>query len=423
MTSGLSEQELEDLIKQVNKKNVEGKTHTLGQKGTLEDVKTFLDRIRKKMPRHVKATRAKKVLSLEEVLADLLRVAARYGKIDIVKYLVETEGADVNKKRPETLTALRTAVKGSHVECVKFLLEAGADPNCVWYGYTLLVDAIYSVECVKLLISAGADVNEVNEMGRFPLQAAVDCWNAECVKVLLEAGANVNQMDRQRRTALMKAAKTGQTDSVKLLLESGADVNHRNENGERALMLAVQNGKVHCVKLLLDAGAEVNFVTHEKDSPLNCCWRRLKSLFVSCAKLTKTEAVVKLLLAAGAKVNFPERGTLTTIQHNEDKHRAKRERSALLALTAGEQNLAFRSVKHPSSEAIFFSEPGLDDLTLKNLSRRAIRKHLLSIDKHTNLFMRISRLQMYIPEILVSYLLFGCHLEVDWEELDRVSGR
>ncbi len=59
-----------------------------------------------------------------------------------------------------------------------------------------------------------------------------------------------------------------------------------------------------------------------------------------------------------------------------------------------------------------------DDLGLKNQCRKVIRKHLLTLDPHTKIFMRIPQLQMTphragIPEYLVSYLLYEQSLEVD----------
>ncbi len=61
---------------------------------------------------------------------------------------------------------------------------------------------------------------------------------------------------------------------------------------------------------------------------------------------------------------------------------------------------------------------------LKNQCRKVTRKHLLTLDPHTNLFVRVHQLKRRhdrpgLPEKLVSYLLFEQSVEVDQEELEE----
>ncbi len=421
--AGLSKEDLEDFIKVLSKKTVAQVSHDVVEGGALTDVVYFLDRIRTKTPRHVKAARAKKVLSMEEVVEEMLYTAVSEGKLDIVKYLMETEGADVNPRKRDAHTPLRAAVRTDHAECVKFLLEAGADPNKDYCRYTLLVDFVKrsSVQCVELLVKAGADVNEVNAYGAFPLESAVGC--TERVQLLLKSGADVNQADNFGQTALMAAA-TSDTDCLKVLLKAGAEVNHEDVNGRKAVLKATDFGFPHCVKLLLDAGAEMNFATSEGDTPLNCSWIRAFSKKTSNDKLLKMEAVVKLILAAGANVNMPPGHTQG---FNSDYTVVPdvvpgdpREKVPLLVFAAGEKRVMFQRPKGMTTEPYYFHPNDWNNIDLKNQCRKFIRKHLLSLDEHTNLFVRVQRLKNYISEILVSYLLYGCDLEVDWEELDRI---
>ena len=44
-------------------------------------------------------------------------------------------------------------------------------------------------------------------------------------------------------------------------------------------------------------------------------------------------------------------------------------------------------------------------LNLKHICRRMIRKHLLKLDRHKNLFVRIP--QLGLPSIITEYLLYG----------------
>ena len=45
---------------------------------------------------------------------------------------------------------------------------------------------------MEILINAGADVNGYDRHGNTPLSAATEKGHAQCVKLLIEAGADVN---------------------------------------------------------------------------------------------------------------------------------------------------------------------------------------------------------------------------------------
>jgi ankyrin repeat protein len=59
-----------------------------------------------------------------------LGLAAYFGKLEIVKYLIKA-GAEVNSPSKNSLgvTPLQSAVAGGHLEITRLLLDAGANPN------------------------------------------------------------------------------------------------------------------------------------------------------------------------------------------------------------------------------------------------------------------------------------------------------
>ena len=79
-------------------------------------------------------------------------------------------------------------------------------------------------------------------------EAAKD-GHLDCVKTLMEKGANVNTTDESGRTALMRAAKNGHLDIAEHLLTAGAEVNLANMIGYTALMDAAWKGHVKCVAI------------------------------------------------------------------------------------------------------------------------------------------------------------------------------
>ena len=101
-------------------------------------------------------------------------------------------------------TAISHAINGDHVECVRILLEHGADPNgTAWADLPLLMHAIKAVpdsktiELVLLLIEYGADVNVKYEDPfatsysclTTPLEYAMVACDAVMIKTLVDNGA------------------------------------------------------------------------------------------------------------------------------------------------------------------------------------------------------------------------------------------
>jgi len=94
------------------------------------------------------------------------------------------------------------------------------------------------VECVRLLLEAGADPCEVDEggytSGWTTVYFAALYNHHESLALLLEAGAGAlvdTKMDSNGWTPLAQAAQSGHMECVELLLAAGADVELRVQNG------------------------------------------------------------------------------------------------------------------------------------------------------------------------------------------------
>src|SRR5688572_2975410 len=92
-------------------------------------------------------------------LASDLFQAIRANDCKTVKRLVrDTESA--NAKNANQTTALMYAALHADAQCMKYLMDKGADPNVASpTGATALMWAAGDLSKVKLLISRGADVN------------------------------------------------------------------------------------------------------------------------------------------------------------------------------------------------------------------------------------------------------------------------
>ncbi len=214
----------------------------------------------------------------------------------LVGDLLKDRDTDVNAREADGATALAHAVYRDHVESVKALLDAGADPDLANdYGITPMNLAMEnrSLSMVKLLLGAGADPNAANWSGETLLMTAARTGFADAMEVLLDAGADVNAQDpRRHQTALMWAISFGYPEGAKTLVEHGADVNAKtirlNEDftplqlegyegsvvhsvpmgGYTPLLFAARTGNMEMSKLLLDNGANVNVVSETDGSPL-----------------------------------------------------------------------------------------------------------------------------------------------------------
>ena len=91
-----------------------------------------------------------------------LMIAARfYGHLETISLLIEN-GADVNAKRNDGVTALMIASLHGDIDIIKFLIENGADVNTKSnHGYTALMGANLQgdIDIIEFLIDKGAVVN------------------------------------------------------------------------------------------------------------------------------------------------------------------------------------------------------------------------------------------------------------------------
>lgn len=108
--------------------------------------------------------------------------------------------------------SLIDAVCTRHLNCISSLIDGGKDVN--------FIDEI----CHFRIIT--------------PLQLASQHGQSDCVRLLIEKGADVNLKDRENWTPLHLASACGHLDCIQLLLDNGADKTLINDRGESAFDLA-----------------------------------------------------------------------------------------------------------------------------------------------------------------------------------------
>lgn len=268
------------------------------------------------------------------------------------------------------LTPLLFAAREGCIECMRALLEGGADINRTDPdGATPLILALLNRnwDAAKFLIERGADVNLWDLSGQGPLYAAVDMntlpvgrrvelpsmdptTGEQIVQLLLEKGANPNAQlklrpkyrnipnDRYRdplivwgTTPLLRAAKAGDIPVMKLLLAHGALANLANSIGVTPLMVAAGDGHINdptrgrfrteedaleCYAMLRGAGADVNARTSLgiADADLKI-WMPGNRTALHAAASRGWNRLVERLVADGAELDVLDSNGLSEIDY------------------------------------------------------------------------------------------------------------
>ena len=204
------------------------------------------------------------------------------------------------------LTPLLYAARENCIECVKVLIERGADidlPDPDGFAPLTIAMLNNNWDIARLLIEAGADVNQWDIYGQSPLHVAVEMAyvgggfggfgggggrrapfdppnetsGAEVVRMLLERGANPNQQmffraprgsgvsaGSRGTTPFHRACASGDVELIRLMLQHGADVRLHQADGESPMMMVLgsrrvsQDQAVEALRVLYEAGADVN---------------------------------------------------------------------------------------------------------------------------------------------------------------------
>ncbi|KAL2801683.1 ankyrin repeat-containing domain protein [Aspergillus granulosus] len=256
-----------------------------------------------------------------------LKNAAHSGHLNVVKVLIEHEGALVMASAGRD--ALIEAAKESHPEIMIYLIGAGADVRtqarlleeaaarngnldilkllyawCPGLGQyesypkrTILSYATQGghIEMAEFLIQTHhVDIHQRDLAGKTALSYAALGGQSEMVDCLVGLGAEVDAIDSKGRTPLFSAATheasiylprrslaSGQEieraiqrrdQTVLALLRHGADVNHRGPDGESALLENAASNRKDMVQLLLEHDANRFLPDIHGKTALNYAW-------------------------------------------------------------------------------------------------------------------------------------------------------
>jgi ankyrin repeat protein len=217
---------------------------------------------------------------------------------------------------------LLTAAWGGHLQVVKVLPEAGADPNAGDPGSTergtgmtaLHIAASHmpravSLQLIEILFNGGADLEAIDFNGRTPLHRAAYHNKVGAARLLLEKGANIAARDSNGDTPLHSACMPRRDPErlLSVLLEWGADVNSKNSNGETAVHAVSRYSTLTTLKLLLEKDVDIDAVNNKGQTALYIATNR--------SDQAKAGLCVQALLAKGANIEARDSNGRTPL-HN-----------------------------------------------------------------------------------------------------------
>lgn len=220
----------------------------------------------------------------------LLQMASIHGQVEIVRYLMNIKGIDVNKaikvdenKMKSNIPLSVLQMSGSsplacacyqgHCEVVKALLEdpgvqvhqlnANNDTPLHWAGCNNYPDIVKRLlECKPHIIPS---INMANNLGNTPLSSSSD--HAEVVKLLLnEPTIYPNIPNKEGQTPLHTSCRNGRLNVVELLCNHPliqASLNHTDEKGRTPAHCAAYNQNLNCLEILIKKGVDTTIVDRQ----------------------------------------------------------------------------------------------------------------------------------------------------------------
>ena len=243
-----------------------------------------------------------------------LHIACMFsGNVELVRYLVEEAGCDINAKESNDCTSLHIACETNQLEIVKFLTskpECNRESTNKFGNQPLHIACLFSgnVELVRYLVEeAGCDINTKGENDYTSLQIACEKNHLEIVKFLTsKPECNRESTNKFGNQPLHIACLfAGNVELARYLVkEAGCDINAKGENDYTSLHIACEKNQLEIVKFLTSK-PECHHEAEEKygDRPLH----------IACMFSGNVELVRYLVEEAGCDINAKESNDCTSL--------------------------------------------------------------------------------------------------------------
>jgi len=178
------------------------------------------------------------------------------------------ESTQLHTARKKGKALLHYAVLNGQRECVKYLLDAGLDPNTKDdYGESPLLEVAHCnrwidtkviENMIKMLIQAKGDIDIRSFIGRTCLLKCIVAYRLATAEKLLNLGANPNICDSDGLYPIHVCATYKLLLLLRKLVAHKADINSQDVKGRTALYLSINAGHLEIPTELVKFGCNVN---------------------------------------------------------------------------------------------------------------------------------------------------------------------
>ncbi|KAL3877512.1 hypothetical protein ACJMK2_035210 [Sinanodonta woodiana] len=218
----------------------------------------------------------------EDWPGQFIHQATLYDNVELLSDLLQGEAiANINSKDPYgERTAVYTAVSNNSLQCLKVLLEKGADPSCsagMRYNmmsplHQALMDG--KIEAIRLLLEFGADIDSTDSSGMSVYNFAKNFDNRTALDEFEKVYRRRKQTEEESVRKLCESCRKCNIDEVKGMLGSPGPGAYTGKLltlipvGEtlNSLHLAAQGGDENLMKLLLEQVHELR----PEIAPIHC---------------------------------------------------------------------------------------------------------------------------------------------------------
>lgn len=187
---------------------------------------------------------------------EILFAAAENGQNRIIRKLLSNEESIDTTDCIDK--AIEKAVRNSHKDTVRLLIEKGGNPNKKnYYGIHPIRSAIYSgkIEIVNLFFESGYNFDNLGEHYS-AIRLALRGSRYGIAKVLVKQ--NIYKEKSRHKHLLIMGAKDGDLEMIDFLLKNEFIVNVEDRFGNSPLWWAVRNGNLNIIEHLVKKGAKVD---------------------------------------------------------------------------------------------------------------------------------------------------------------------
>jgi ankyrin repeat protein len=214
-------------------------------------------------------------------------------------------------------TPLHAASELGDMISIELLIQYNADVDALDARNRSCIHLCSDAAAARVLCEEGATISIPDKNGYLPLHSFTIDANKECIKVLLEYGADPMIAEPiTMRTSLHLAADSGDFELLSLLVLNSTipiDANVTDAEGNTPLHLVLMNTnpsaqQLRCVMLLLDKGASVTIANKRGITPLHyACGNR----FFGANSLA--EPIIHILLEMSADPNARDNDNCTPL--------------------------------------------------------------------------------------------------------------